>query len=335
MSQQKAYKTCEQFVLSVYKTFETQPLKLQIFINMFHHNKKQNNKQKESQSKLAELIQDYPDLVDQLNKILPDGYKVAKSNIALSAQQEEDEEPMDINKIFAELQARRPAKVQHIIELIQGIKNNKNKKNNEGLRDKLAKILEDEPNLFSMFMRYLRPFLEETATNNGHLEPEPSREESLSGEGGMELEDADDLILEPRTRGTRGGRRRGGRGGQGRRAIIRKPEGENGSPTVTPTVTLPVTVRNELNLFENLRTSLNKSNYNQLMKVIYLYTECVIGANEVHTMVKPLFKGNDNYANLFQEMIFAREKTRRKNTTLFKPLSDIDFASKKISFLIG
>ena len=331
MSQQKAYKTCEQFVLSVYKTFETQPLKLQIFINLFHHNKKQNNKQKESQSKLVELIQDYPDLVDQLNKILPDGYKVAKSTMALAASQEEEEQPMDINKIFAELQARRPDKVQHIIELIQGIKNNKNKKNNEGLRDKLAKILEDEPNLFTMFMKYLRPFFEENATNNGHLEPEASREESLSVEAPMELEDVDDLNIEPgRVRGTRGGRRTGRRGAQGRRTVVRKPEVENGSPTVTPTVTLPVTVRNELNLFENLRTSLNKSNYNQLMKIIYLYTECVIGANEVYTMMKPLFKGNENYANLFQEMIFAREKTRRKNTTLFKPLSDIDFASKKI-----
>ena len=330
MSQQKVFKSCEQFVFSIYKSLENQPNKLQAFTSLFQSNKKSNNNLLESQKKLFELIQDHPDLIEQLNNLLPEDLKIPKSNLQVPMMREQEEEPNQIQKIFAELQSRRPDKVQSIIELISAIRNNKNRKNIEGLKDKLAKILEDEPNLLNMFMKYLRQFLEE-ATMVDTNEAEPSREESLSAETPMDIEENDDLRV--RNRGSRGAAGRGfGRSrGKGRRGGIRRAGNDvtqPSSPTTAPAITLPVTVRNELNLFENLRTSLSKGNYNQLIKLVYLYTECIIGANEVVSMVKPLFKGNDNYTTLFQEVIFAREKARRKNTTLFKPFSEVDFESK-------
>jgi histone deacetylase complex regulatory component SIN3 len=178
-----------------------------------------------------------------------------------------------------------------------------------------------------MFMKAFQPYFEETQPN-GAGEPEIAQEDEDSEEGPMEVEEGDDLRARNKAVRGSGGGRGYKRGAKGRRGGNRRGETENNSPKVAPAVSLPVTVRNELNLFDNLRVSLSKGNYQQLMKIIYLYTECVIGANEVYTMVKPLFRGNENYANLFQEMIFAREKTRRKNTELFKPLSDIDFESK-------
>lgn len=326
MSQQKVYKSCEQFVFSVYKTFENQPSKLQTFISLFQGNKRAGTKVLDSQRKLAELIKDCPELIEQLNKLLPDDFKVSMPDFPLSRGQDQEEEPVDLTKIFAELQARRPDKLQQIIELIQGIKNNKSRKNLEDLKERLAKILEDQSGLYNKLMRALRPYTEDSVLN-GYPDAEASIEESASGEPAMEVEDMEEskgrnrIVRGVSARGyPRRGAGKGRRGGANKRVEI-----DNGSPPTAPTISLPVTVRNELNLFENLRTSLNKANYHQLMKIIYLYTECVIGANEVSLMVKPLFKGNDNYGSLFQEVIFAREKTRRKNTTLFKPLTDIDF----------
>jgi len=329
MSQQKVYNSCEQFVLNVYKALGDKPTKLQSFINLFIRNKKSNTKPIESQMKLVDLIQDYPDLIDQLNKFLPDHCKVSKSDIQASNARQQEEDARDMNRIFTELQSRRPEKLQQLIELIKSIKNNKNPKNIEGLKDRLSKILEDEPNLLKMFMKAFRSYFDEEPPN-GKIEPESQIEEEDSAEDAMEIEESEDLKVRNRAvRGAAGGRGYGRRGGKGKRGGARRMEAEVGSPTVTPSIVLPVTVRNELNLFENLRASLSKGNYNQLMKIIYLFTECVIGANEAYLMVRPLLKGNDSYLNLFHEMLFAREKTRRKNTEWFKPLSDIDFESNK------
>jgi len=331
MSQQKLYNSCEQFVLNVYKALADRPKKLEKFIDMFHNNKGNVFRPNQAQKKLVELIQDHPDLIDQLNKFLPDHCKVPNPHLQTSSARHQEDDTIDMNKIFAELQSRRPDKVQQLIELIQSIKNNKNPKNIDKLKDRMAKILEDEPNLLKMFMKALRSYFDEDLPN-GKNEPEPQIEEESSPDDAMEIEESEDLKVRNRAvRGAPAGRGYGGRrggGAKGRRGGARRGEVEPGSPTVTPTIVLPVTVRNELNLFDNLRTSLNKVNYNQLMKIVYLYTECVIGANEAFLMVKPILKGNENYMNLFHEMLFAREKTRRKNTEWFKPLSDIDFESK-------
>jgi len=331
MSQQKMQKSCEQFVLSMYKTFSDQPSKLQSFTTMFLRFKKSNSKLLENQMKLSELIQEYPELIDQLNVLVPPEYKIPRPEVAPSSSRQQDEDAGDINKVISELQARCPGKVQQLIELIKSIKSNKNRKSIDSLKLKLSKILEDEPNLLKMFMKAFQPYFEETQPN-GSAEPEPAQEDEDSEEGQMEVEEGEDLRVKNKAvRGAAGGRGYK-RGAKGRRGGNRRGEPETSSPKVAPAISLPVTVRNELNLFDNLRVSLSKGNYQQLMKMIYLYTECVIGANEVYMMVKPLFRGNENYANLFQEMIFAREKTRRKNTELFKPLSDIDFERKKEFF---
>ncbi len=328
MSQQKVYNNCEQFVLSVYKTLSDKPSKLQTFTNLFSRNKKSNIKTIETQSKLAELLKDHPELIDQLNRLLPDNLRILNPNLQVSSARQQEEEAKEINKIFMELQKRRPDKVQEMIELIKSIKSNQSSKNIDSLKEKLSKVLVDEPTLLKMFMNAFRSEFDK-GTVNGYAEADQKGGES-SDEPAMEFDENEEIRVSNRAvRGAPGARSYVRRGGKGRRGGARRVEVDGGSPPSAPSITLPVTVKNELNLFENLRGTLSKGNYGQLMKIIYLYTECVIGANEAYQMVKPLLKGNDSYLHLFHEMLFAREKRRRQNTEWFKPLSDIDFESKR------
>jgi len=80
-----------------------------------------------------------------------------------------------------------------------------------------------------------------------------------------------------------------------------------------------------LYLFEYLRNNLDPENYDELMKLIYLYSECVLSANEVFLMTRHLFYENENYFSFFCDILHARELTRRRNTTILKPLGEIDF----------
>jgi len=321
-SQQKIVKACEQFVLSVYRLFENNPSKLRIFIGLFHKNKKSNTKIHESLLKLVDLIQDYPDLVEQLNKLVPDEFKIKKLPNQDSGM-DDDGEPGDIAAIMKELHSRRPEKVTSLIEVIQGIKNTKSEKNNKEIREKLTALLEDEPTLLNLFIKQLK--LEEPLGARDE-ELEMFNENSNSMGQMFDFEEDDYLKSKPgripkthiqkKIRGKPRGKR---------------PEMENTTQNVmvkeVTTTTLPPTIRNELYLFEYLQNNLSTECYNELMKIIFLYNECIISSSEVLNMAKPIFDGNENYFQFFHEIIFTRESTRRKLTTLFKPLNEIDFKS--------
>lgn len=331
VNQQKLYSQCEQFVLGVYKTFDSQPQKLKSFINLFNRNGRANNQLLESQMQLVDLIQEYPDLVERLNALVPEDFKVPLLEGQNTVVQDEHID-IDIQSAIKELQARHPEKVDNLIKIIQDIqdiKDNKAVPNIDGPKEKLRLLLqEDEPSLYNMFIKYLKSIFDETILNKDE-EMEPINEMSNPIPIRMETEEKEEF--RPRGPGVgRGGFERKFRGGK--RPLLRD---RNALQPATSTfekidaTTLPPTIRNELYLFEYLRSNLPSEDYNELAKILYLYTEYVISAHEVYLMSKHLFYENENYFSFFCDIISARELARRKNCNqLVKALSEIDFKSK-------
>jgi len=328
-TQSKVYKQSEQFVLNIFKTFEDEPQKLKAFKNLFLRYKKTNNNVLESQMKLVDMIQDFPELVRKLNQLVPDEFKVQEIDLPDNQLQDEDED-MDINTIFAELNKRKPQKVQDLINLITLIKENKNKhdeNNNEMFREKIFNILQDEPRLYRAFIKFIGPALEP---------PEPDMEEELdSGRpSATNLESAAEADARKKARPTKPikfDKINATKKTQVQR-VVRKKDLETTLVQVSSISVrepaepaLPQTLRNEMYLFEYLEKNLSPEDYLDLTKIIYLYAECIINPPEVFKMAKPIFEGNENYFSFFQEIIHIREPIRRKNTLLFKPLNDVDF----------
>lgn len=331
-TQSKVYKQCEQFVLNIFKTFEDEPQKLKTFKNLFLRYKKMNNNVLESQMKLVDMIQDFPELVRKLNQLVPDEFKVQELDLP-DNQPEEEEKDMDIKAIFAELNKRKPQKVQDLINLITVIKENQNKQyedSYEMYREKIYNILQDEPRLYRAFIKFIGPAL---------YNPEPDSEEEI--DSGRALEANADSAAEADTRKKarpkpiKLDKINATKKTQVQR-VVRKKEVETTILQVSTISVrepaepaLPQTLRNEMYLFEYLEKNLSPEAYLELTKIIYLYAECIINPHEVFKMAKPIFEGNENYFSFFQEIIHIREPIRRKNTLLFKPLNDVDFKSNK------
>lgn len=314
--------------MNAYRSLDEEPQKLKAFITLFHRAKKSDSKVLESQMKLVNIIQDFPDLVRQLNILLPEEFKVPELDLEDAGQGEGDDQ-IDINMIFTELHKKRPEKVKELITLLQNLKNKQTSLSVQALRESVYKILEDEPKLLNAFMRCVEPLINESVAG---AEDEPDaagnavRDLSKPGRGEPKPRGKQRLnfmdkgsLLVPRAQNPRENRRRDMEG-----------TAQVGTAKDIPEGTMSLAFRNEMYLFEYLERNLPEEAYSELAKIIFLYTECIISAAEVFQMAKPLFEGNDNYFNFFQEIIHIREPMRRKNTVLFKPLNEVDFKSKKV-----
>ena len=332
VNQHKLYKSCETFVLSAYKTFDMQPSKLKAFINLFSKYTKPNGQLLESQMQLVELIQDFPDLLEQLNRLVPDDFKVPRLGLQDHGYKEEINEKV-ISAAIEELQLRRPDKNEELIKLIEESKNNSNLINIDELLEKLRLLLqEDEPTLYNIVKKHLRTLYDNNVMNRDE-ECESVNEASNPISIKMDIEDKDDQ--KSRMMGPLKGfdkRIRGNKRNFGRGEIRTTLMPSTTSVDKIDATTLPPPIRNELYLFQYLRSNLNDESYDELMKIVHLYSECVISSSEVFTFTKHLFYENENYFSFFCDIITAREITRRKNTTILKPINELDFKSKYYSF---
>ena len=327
-SQARLIKQCEQFILNVYKALAKEPQKLKTFATLFQNAKKLNISVLESQMKLVGLIQDFPDLVKQLNQFVPDEFKVPELDGQHNVQPEE-EQHMNINVIFSELHRRRPDKVQELITLIQEIKSNKPESRTENVKEKVYKILEDEPVLRNAFMKQLGPGFDDNGTDMDeehdiNVKLVNNIEAAAQADAKKKIRPRSNQLERTHTTVTTKV--------QQFQRRIRRQDGEVNTVQISiikdsSELMLPPNLRNEMLLFEYLEKNISPEGYNDLIKIIYLYTECVISAVEVAQMTKHLFEGNENYFTFFQDIIHNREVLRRKNTVFFKPLNEIDFKS--------
>jgi len=210
--------------------------------------------------------------------------------------------------------------------LIKEIQNDRNLKTIDASLEKLRSLLSDEePGIYHLFRRYFRKIWDENAVYREEV-PEVVNENTNVVNSKIEIEEKEDLKLKPvPPRGYEPKKWRGGKRGPGRVADMRNILQPVPHPEKIDVTTLPPTIRNELYLFEYLRSNLDAKSYDELLKILYLYTECVIGAPEVFQMTRHLFEENENYFSFFCDIITTREITRRRNTTILKPLGEVDF----------
>jgi len=89
-----------------------------------------------------------------------------------------------------------------------------------------------------------------------------------------------------------------------------------------------IATKNELSFFDNLKQNLGEPQYVNLIKLMYLYAECIITLTEFFSMAGAIISDPQTLA-ILKESLYCREASRRKMTQYFKPLGDLDFSSKK------
>ena len=87
-----------------------------------------------------------------------------------------------------------------------------------------------------------------------------------------------------------------------------------------PTLTSPGEEKNFIRSFDK---KIKPTEYNELVKIIHIYSLNIISKNEVVDLVK-MIVGPDEDFEYLADILEARETDRRRNSC-FKPLIDYDF----------
>mmetsp|Transcript_19123 Transcript_19123/g.22061 ORF Transcript_19123/g.22061 Transcript_19123/m.22061 type:complete len:208 (+) Transcript_19123:488-1111(+) len=82
-------------------------------------------------------------------------------------------------------------------------------------------------------------------------------------------------------------------------------------------------------IFEKLYKNM-KYKYEDLMRILHLYSEAVIGADEAESLIKDYFIQNQDLKDQFMNLLYSREVTRRLNSWFTKPISEFSFSNCKI-----
>ena len=182
---------------------------------------------------------------------------------------------IDINQTFAELQQRSPEKVKQVIKEVRGIRSGGPKKTVQNHYKKLQQLLEDEPKLLRLFMKQLEKedgisarennAAQNDGTNRSNILTQ-SDEEDYAGPSKNQINSKLAMKQKPKI-----AKRGNKRSEQDVGPVSIQPK------EVSATSALPPNMRNEVYLFEYLKSNLTNEQYDDLMKIIYLYSEAIIG----------------------------------------------------------
>ena len=310
-SSNKNYKTCENFIISVYKTLDNNQPKLRSFINLFSK-KRNTSRPLEMQKSLIDIIRDHTHLVDQLNKFLPEELKVPKisNDNGASSYSYEENDNLAIQNIFSQLKQRRPEKVQDIIDLVKEMQQNETE--NSVIMNRFNLLLEDEPEILKYFSLKLNEDTRRKSRDQNDFVIEQPINLPI-----YEQERSVPKIIKTKAKDLKKDRFKA----------------DNELVALQPTIPVqtalvPTAMKNEILFFNYLKNELREDHYDNLIKLLSLYTECILTAQELFLMTKDFLPLNDNYFNYFQEIILSRETSRRKATAFYKPLNEIEFKSK-------
>jgi paired amphipathic helix protein Sin3a len=86
--------------------------------------------------------------------------------------------------------------------------------------------------------------------------------------------------------------------------------------------------RSEFGIFERVFNQLNEEEFNNLMKLFYLYIEGIICQDELFLLAEDIFfsKVTDETRLYFQTLIKNRDVNRRMNSILCKATSELEYA---------
>ena len=309
--QMKLQRDCEKFIKQIFKCFEDDPHKHRSFVNLVLKYRQGNLKVLEFQLKLVDMLKDYPELIENLNRLVPEDFKVPIEDPNLKMQEA-------ITSSFDKLR-NRPADLQNFINILKEHKEQRIT-NYEETYTKLDAILKDEPELRDIIKQHIK--MGEPKEQEAHVEQQEIREQrSQLGATGYNR-------YERNFAGTRVVRERD----TSRGVAQKRPNEQEAAPPavkyvggMTSIVSLPTAAKSELLLFQVMKSILSEEMYEEFVKCIALYVEVIISAHELFVLTQDLFP-DDNYFGLFQDIINSRESARRK-TTMFKPSMENNFSS--------
>lgn len=318
-TQSRFYKSCETFVG---KIFKSHPQIYRSIHNLIMRYRKKPTDLLDVYRKLIEVIGENRVLIMEINKLLHTNLKIPFENEPARITNKNEILHDRIQECFKILNKKNPKKFNLIFDSLQ-IQKNMN------IERVFKEILNDEPELYAEIQKTLdefhfnqnqRTFINENKSHDQMIE---------------ENEQLDEYFYNKTHKINKTSRKMSGQNLQigsnwqnnehnelgGRNQMI--GAGYSG---------IPVAMKNELHYFENLRESLGKVDFDELIKCIFLYSECIISSNELFKMGCKIIKDQKMFF-IFQDIMLSRESGRRKATPFFKPSGEIDLSSKKIKLI--
>lgn len=341
INQNRFYKSCETFVTKLYKSHP--PIYRALHTIILRYKKKPSDLLDNFQ-KLIELIRNDKTLILEMNKLLHANLKIQFPNSLSDVEKARKAQfESKIQDCFNILRNKNPMKLDRIIEYLK--ENAKQNQDPLDLAEKLLKqfkdILSDEHELYNEMSKILNEFV---------TSERRKKETELEQEGFFE-DNANDSLYGPsliKNKVSKSIR-------PSKKILINSSNysynqthihgenneiGENsnnfnhsaGNYASITNNTIPVAMKNEWQFFENIKMKMSHSNYEDLIKCIYLYIECVISSYDLFIMVKDLFKDYEMFF-IFRDIMLSRENSRRKTTPFFKPSGEIDLSSTHKIFI--
>lgn len=294
----------------------------------------------ENFQKLIELIRNDKTLINDMNKLLHSNLKipylvsVSEGDKARKMQFESK-----IQDCFNILRNKNPMKLDRIIDFLK--ENGDASKDTLDLAEILLKqlkdILSDEHELYNELSKILNEWViaEKQKKQNDLIELEPDEyidETVIESIGTKPIRSTKPIrpAKKPLGMGSGYGYAVGQGHGNGQENAEAGENSNNFNSTTmgynNVTASIPVAMKNEWQFFENVKLKLSHVHYEDLIKCVYLYSECVISSYELFTLTKDLFKDYEMFY-IFRDIMLSRENSRRKVTPFFKPSGEIDISS--------
>lgn len=333
VNQTRFYKSCEAFVTKLYKSYP--PIYRSLHMIILRYKKKPSDLLENFQ-KLIDLIRNDKSLIIEINKLLHTNLKISPPKSPPEVEKARKTQfESKIQDCFNILRNKNPSKLDRIIEYLTD--SNKQNLDTLDLAEKLLKqfkdILSDEHELYNDMSKILNEFV---TSERRKKELELGQEDNLE-------ENVDDSIyggslVKIKTKTIRPTKKISNTSNSYHHYPQAHLEnvneiGENSNnfthnhvPAIANN-TIPVAMKNEWQFFENIKLKMSHSHYEDLIKCIYLYSECVISSYELFILAKDLFKDYEMFF-IFRDIMLSRENSRRKTTPCFKPSGEIDLSSK-------
>ena len=105
--------------------------------------------------------------------------------------------------------------------------------------------------------------------------------------------------------------------------IDTNPESIAQNHLVSKEISYPPAIKTDATLINTIQKHIGPVKFKFIMKLLNLYTECIISCHEFMETIMSLFT-DLAYVEMIKNLVESREVSRRK-ISQFKPLNDIDF----------
>jgi hypothetical protein len=332
-NQNRILKGCENLVQKILKQY---PQKYRQLANIILKNKPKLDQRPDTPmmevfEKIVEILKENSLFITELNKLLHQDLRVPQS----STDEKKDLQSR-VEEVFKLINKKQPNKFTQLCNYLK--ENNPSFTNglafiSTELYSYLERLLSDQPE----FLREIQNILNEFSNKSDTRNQDRTKQEPLNEQITEEYPPSTN-ITQPASNITKPMKIINSKGrklpqSQPRENInqslfdLHKPSPYLARPVNHPSPSIPTAMKNEMTFIESLRGRMSSTHYDDLIKCLFLYSECIITSFELFKLTKEIFIDFSVF-NSFKDIILFRENSRRKATNHFKPLSEIDFSSE-------